>query len=319
MIKTKLTERFGLKHPIIQAPMAFAAGGELASAVSNAGGLGLIGGGYGDAEWLEQQFEAAGNQSVGCGFITWALMKSPDLLDQVLAHKPAAMFLSFGNPAPFMDTINAADVPVICQVQTLRDAKHAIDLGAEVIVAQGSEAGGHGEKRATFTLAPEIADYIAANAPDVLLCAAGGVGDGRGLAASLALGADGALIGSRFWASDEALVHPNMLDAAIAADGDHTIRTIVSDVVRGYDWPERYNVRVLENDFVKKWHNDLDGLKRKPEESKKWREALVSGDANTANTFVGEVTGLIRDIKPAEEIIDDIIAQAKATLDKRYV
>lgn len=224
MSATKLTDRFGIRYPIIQAPMAFAAGGKLAAAVSSAGGLGFIGGAYGDADWVSEQFNVASNQSVGCGFITWALKNQPDLLGRVLERNPAAVFLSFGDPAPFIDTIKSANVPVICQIQTLRDAKHAIDVGADVIIAQGSEAGGHGEKRATFTLVPEVADYIAQNAPDIILCAAGGIGDGRGLAAALMLGADGVLVGSRFWASNEALVHPKMLQAAIVADGDDTLR-----------------------------------------------------------------------------------------------
>ena len=318
MITTRLTEKFGLKYPIIQAPMAFAAGGKLAAAVSNAGGLGFIGGAYGDANWISEQFEAAGNQNVGCGFITWALKNQPYLLDQVLERKPEALFLSFGNPAPFVDAIKLANVPVICQIQTLRDAKHAIDVGADIIVAQGSEAGGHGEKRATFTLVPEVADYIARNAPDTLLCAAGGIGDGRGLAAALMLGADGVLVGSRFWASDEALVHSKMLQAAIHANGDETLRTTVVDIVRKIDWPDRYNARILKNDFADRWHDDVDGLKTHiDEETKNWHAALTAGDASTANAFVGEVAGLIHSIKPATDILKSIVNEAEALLDIR--
>jgi nitronate monooxygenase len=320
MITTKLTEKFGIQHPIIQAPMAFAAGGKLAAAVSSAGGLGFIGGAYGDADWISEQFDVAGNQSVGCGFITWALKNQPDLLQRVLERIPAAVFLSFGDPAPFIDTIKSANVPVICQIQTIRDAKHAIDVGADVIIAQGSEAGGHGEKRATFTLVPEVADYIAQNAPDVLLCAAGGIGDGRGLAAALMLGADGVLVGSRFWASNEALVHPKMLQAAIEATGDETLRTTIVDIVRGLDWPDRYNARILKNDFAAQWSDDLVGLKARLEgESEKWRTALAAGDSSIANAFVGEVAGLIHNIKPAAEILDCIVGEAVALLHKDWV
>ena len=175
-LSTRLTQRFDIAHPIISAPMAFAAGGRLAAAVTSAGGLGLIGGGYGDAAWLENERRAAGNAQVGYGFITWSLRTRPELLEQVLAYRPRAIFLSFGNPQPFVAPIKAAGVALICQVQTRRDAEHAIDCAADVIVAQGSEAGGHGDKRATFTLVPEIADLITARAPQTLLCAAGGVG-----------------------------------------------------------------------------------------------------------------------------------------------
>ena len=163
------TERFDITHPIISAPMAFAAGGRLAAAVTDAGGLGLIGGGYGDAVWLEDEFRAAGNTSVGYGFITWSLARNPLLLDQVLKRRPRAIFLSFGDPEPFVPSIKNAGSLLMCQVQTRRDADHALSCGADVIVAQGAEAGGHGERRSTFTLVPEVAELIAAKGSTSLL------------------------------------------------------------------------------------------------------------------------------------------------------
>ena len=319
-LKTKLTERLGIDHPIIQAPMAIAAGGRLAAAVSSAGGLGLIGGGYGDTDWIAEQFSVVDQQSVGCGLITWSLQQNPHLLQFVLAHEPLAMFLSFGDPAPFTSDIKATNVKLICQVQTLRDAKRAMDSGADIIVAQGAEAGGHGEKRATFTIVPEVADYIASHSPDTLLCAAGGVADGRGLAAALMLGADGVVIGSRFWASEEALVHPNMLQAAVAATGDETIRSSVMDIARRLAWPKRYTARVLNNAFTMRWHDDVDGLIAVAEtEAKKWSTAWVAGDVTIANTFVGEATGLIGSIRPAAEILETIVSEARARLRNNYI
>ncbi|MDC1287238.1 nitronate monooxygenase [Gammaproteobacteria bacterium] len=315
MITTRLTERLGIEHPVIQAPMAMAAGGELAAAVSSAGGLGLIGGGYGNEDWLAQQFDVAGSQRVGCGLITWSLAEKPHLLPLVLERKPSAMFLSFGDPAPFMAIIKDANVPVICQIQTLKDAMHAIDVGADIIVAQGTEAGGHGQKRATFTLVPEVADYIAANSPEVLLCAAGGIGDGRGLAAALMLGADGVVIGSRFWATREAAVHPNMHRAALEANGDQTIRSSVMDISRDLNWPSRYTAHVLQNEFTDRWHNDIEGLiEQAATESARWTSAWAAGDTNVANTFVGEVVGLVNSIEPAAALLHDIVAQAKKLL-----
>ncbi|MFD2206127.1 NAD(P)H-dependent flavin oxidoreductase [Kiloniella antarctica] len=319
MITTRLTKQLGIKHPIIQAPMAFAAGGRLAVATSNAGGLGFIGGAYGDIDWITEQFDIAGNQRVGCGLITWVLKEKTDLLDQVIERNPAALFLSFGDPAPYIKAIKSANIPLICQIQTFRDARHAIDLGADIIVAQGAEAGGHGEKRTTFTLVPEVADYIAKHSPDTLLCAAGGIADGRGLAASLMLGADGVLIGSRFWAAEEALVHPKMWQAAIDANGDDTLRTSVVDVIRGYDWPDRYNARVLKNDFTDKWHKNIAGLKTNVEaEAVLWREALSVGDSKIANAFVGENAALIKDVKPAADIMSDIVTQAESLLKTEF-
>jgi len=312
---TRLTRRFGLDHPVISAPMAFAAGGALAAAVGRAGGLGLIGGAYGDAAWLEEQFTAAGNQAVGCGFITWSLRRQPHLLDLVLARRPRALFLSFDDPQPFADRARDAGVPVICQVQSKRDAARAIDVGADVIVAQGAEAGGHGDRRGTLPLVPEVADLIAARAPATLLCAAGGIVDGRGLAAALLLGADGVVIGSRFWASHEALVHPGLHRAALAADGDQTIRSSVMDIARHLDWPERFTARVLRNTFTERWHGREDELRANAEvEAARWRQAWNDGDAAVASTFIGEGVGLIDSIAPAGEILARIATEAEQVL-----
>ncbi|WP_454282598.1 NAD(P)H-dependent flavin oxidoreductase [Roseovarius sp. MBR-79] len=313
-MKTRLTESFDLTHPILSAPMAFAAGGALAAAVSHAGGLGLIGGGYGDAGWLEQELASAGNARVGCGFITWKMAENPQVLDQVLAHAPAALCLSFGDPAPFAPRIRDAGVPLICQVQTLRDAQRAADCGARVIVAQGSEAGGHGERRGTITLVPEVADWLAAHSPDTLLLAAGGIADGRGLAAALMLGADGVLMGSRLWASAEAQVSHAMTDAAIAATGDATIRSTVMDAARGLRWPDRYTARVLRNPVTERWHDDPDALRADAAAQADWAEGWAAGDPERANTFVGEAAGLIHDRPPVAEIMDRIVSDAEALL-----
>ena len=320
MISTRLTDFFKIDHPVISAPMAFAAGGRLAAAVTKAGGLGLIGGSYGDADWIEQQFREAGNTRVGCGLITWALSRPDDkrhVFEKVVAHKPQAVFLSFGDPAPYIPHCMDAGIPVICQVQNMEHAAHAIDSGASVIVAQGAEAGGHGESRATLTLVPEVANLIAKKAPDTILCAAGGVGDGRGLAAALMLGADGALVGSRFWASNEALVHPKMLEAALSSNGDGTIQSSVMDIARRLQWPERYGARVLKNEFTERWHNDLPGLLAdQDDQADQWRAAWAEGNTTIANTFVGEVAGLIDSVRPAADILTDMVNEARVCLDR---
>lgn len=320
-ISTRLTTFFDITHPIIGAPMALAAGGALAGAVSRAGALGLLGGAYAVDDWIETQWREAGNAEIGCGFITWklkqALVEQPDLLNDVLARKPKALFLSFDDPYPLSDAIRDAGVPFIVQVQTLRDAKRAMDCGADVIVAQGAEAGGHGERRATMTIVPEVADEIARTNSDAILCAAGGIADGRGLAAALMLGAEGVVIGSRLWASEEALVHPAMLDAAITATGDDTIRSSVMDIARKLEWPDRYTARVLKNAFTKRWHNDLDGLIAGAEaESARWKQAWIDGETTTANTFVGEATGMISDVRTAATLIEETVVEAAALLKK---
>jgi nitronate monooxygenase len=313
-LRTRLTEKLKIRHPVLSAPMALAAGGALAAAVSNAGGLGLIGGGYGDSIWLHEQFYAAGNARVGCGFITWSLRSQPELLDLLLSRQPAAVFLSFDDPQPFADAITASGAVLIVQVQSRRDAERAIDCGAAVVVAQGAEAGGHGETRGTMALVPEIADLLAKRAPDTLLCAAGGIADGRGLAASLMLGADGVVVGSRFWASKEALVHPNLHEAAMRASGDDTLRTKVPDIARRLEWPERFTIRVLHNAFTRKWHGREEDLIENAEEATKWRHAWATGDSTTASTIVGEAVGLINDVKSAGTIVEALVSEAEQSI-----
>lgn len=295
--------------------MAVAAGGKLAAAVTNAGGLGLIGGGYGDAGWLNEQFGAAGNTPVGCGFITWSLAKTPHLLDEVLERKPSAIFLSFGDPVPFGAKVADAGVPLICQVQSIADARAALNAGADVIVAQGAEAGGHAGSRATFPFVPEAADLIAKSSPDTLLCAAGGIADGRGLAAALMLGADGAVVGSRFSASEEALVFPGWHDALLVSDGDSTIQTSLVDIARKRDWPERFKGRVVENAFTQRWQNrETEMLAMQDQAAAEYEEAAAAGDSDNFGVIVGENVGLIRDIEPASSIVENMVAEAEKLL-----
>ena len=316
-LRTRLTERFGLEHPIISAPMGMVAGGRLAAAVSNAGGLGLIGGGYGDAGWLDTAFSDAGNAKVGCGFITWSLAKRPELLDRVLEHAPSALMLSFGSPLPFAPAIAAANVPLICQVQTLAHAREAIDAGATVIVAQGGEAGGHAGHRATLTLVPEIADLLAQSAPDIILVAAGGIADGRGLAAALMLGAEGVLIGSRFLLSTETLEPPGFQQAILSASGDDTVKTHLVDIVRNYDWPEGWSGRALKTNFIDRWHGrdaDLADPSTNRAENARFWEAFRTGDAANAGVFAGEASGLIHAVMPAGDIVAEIARDAEQLL-----
>jgi nitronate monooxygenase len=298
--------------------MAFAAGGRLAAAVSQAGGLGLVGGGYGDAEWVAAQLAEAGDAAVGCGFITWLLEGSPELLDQVLERRPRAILLSFGDPRMLAQRVLAAGVPLLCQVQSRRDAELALEAGADVVVAQGGEAGGHGDRRGTLTLVPEVADLLAARSPATLLCAAGGIADGRGLAAALVLGADGVLVGSRLWATAEANVSERMHTAALAATGDGTIRTSVMDIARRLEWPDRFTARVLRNRFTEAWHGrERELLEAGDEVAREWTVGWAEGDPDRANTFVGEAVGLIGAIEPAGVVIERMNAEAAELLGGR--
>jgi nitronate monooxygenase len=315
-VKTRLTEFFGIQHPIVSAPMAGISGGRLAAAVTSAGALGLIGGGYGDSDWLKREFSLAEGTRVGCGFITWSLARQPELLDATLERQPATIMLSFGDLRPFADRVHAAGVPLIAQVQTLDHARQALDAGAEILVAQGGEAGGHGMTvRSTFTLVPDVVDLAAERAPATLVLAAGGVADGRGLAAALALGADGVLVGTRFWASPEALVSPRAQQRAIKAGGDDTYRTRVYDMVRRLDWPPEYNERTLGNPFVDGWHgNEAKLLAVLPDAVATYEDAVAAEDFDIAAMFVGEAIGRVDDVRPAADIVADMVAEADRIL-----
>ena len=168
-MKTRLTEQFGIRHPMLSAPMALVAGGRLVAAVSDAGGLGILGGGYagalGGEPDLAQELRLVEGRKFGVGFITWALDRAPQALDEVLKRSPYCVFLSFGDPQPFAAKVHDAKAKLICQVQTLRHVDQALDAGADAIVAQGAEAGGHGAARATLPLVPEVAGYLAKRAP----------------------------------------------------------------------------------------------------------------------------------------------------------
>jgi nitronate monooxygenase len=310
-ITTRLTERLGVRHPVMLAPMDVVADGRLAAAVSQAGGFGMIGGGYGDAAWLTREMDAAGDARVGVGFITWSMARTPRLLDLVLERRPPAIMLSFGEAAPHAERIKAAGALLLCQVQTLEQARQAIAQGADVLIAQGAEAGGHGIARGTFPLVPAVVDI----AGDIPVAAAGGIADGRGLAAALMLGADGVLMGTRFYASQEAAALAGAKDRLVAASGDHTIRSVVFDIVRRNIWPAPYTGRVLQNSFSERWRGrEVELLQRQPDEAARYDAARAAGDFDTAAVIVGEAVDLIGDIPPAAEIVARVTTEAETLL-----
>jgi nitronate monooxygenase len=252
-LATEFTELLGVRHPIVLAPMGGSAGGALAAAVSRAGGLGLLGGGQGDRAWLDRELAmvAEGTGSPwGVGFLTWAV--DVDAIERALESGPAAVMLSFGDPGPFADRIRRSGAALIVQVTDLDEARRALDVGADVIVAQGTESGGHGARRGRSTLSfvPLVVDL----AGPVPVLAAGGIADGRGVAAALALGAAGALIGTRFQATAEALVDPAISAAIVAGRGQDTERSDVLDLVRGARWPtDKYTARTLGHPYLDRW------------------------------------------------------------------
>jgi nitronate monooxygenase len=251
-LKTRLTELLKIDNPILLAPMDQVADARLSAAVSAAGGLGILGGGYGNREWLTRELEllSSSGQRFGVGFITWALQKQPELLDLTLEYRPAAVMLSFGDPARLIQRIHAAGSLAICQVQSLAMARDATTAGADLLVVQGTEAGGHGGSRGLFTLLPEVVDIEGGRTPVV---AAGGIADGRGVAAALTLGASGVLMGTRFYASEEAAAPASAKQRICRATGDETVRSIVFDISRRNVWPAPFTGRCLRNSHTQRW------------------------------------------------------------------
>ncbi len=326
MLSTAITRLLNIEHPVLLAPMGGVAGGVLAGAVSAGGGLGLIGAGYADPAfgygsdaWIRGEFDKAEEGAVGIGFITWALAERPGALDAALECKPKAVMLSFGDIAPYAAKIREAGATLICQVQTLKDAKEAVKQGAQVIVAQGTEAGGHGAERATLPLVPAVVDAVS----PIPVAAAGGISDGRGLAAALMLGAEAVMIGTRFFATQEASGHPNQKSLIERTGGDHTLRTKVFDTARGIVWPEPYTGRAIRNAFSDTWDGRDDELREQSSSMReRFFEALRSGDMEMGVTFAGEGLDLISDrpgagvlIKRIVEVAIDALSEAQ----KRYL
>jgi nitronate monooxygenase len=230
--------------------------------------------------------------------ITWRA--ADDRIEQILSYGPDVFFLSFGDAAAFIPPIKDAGCLVFLQVQEPEQAREARELGADIIVAQGAEAGGHGSTRATLPLVPAVVDAVA---PTPVL-AAGGVGDGRGLAAALALGAAGAVVGTRFCVSEESLMHPVAKQRLVSASGHETLRTRAFDQVRGLAWPEPYTGRAVENDFSARWHEGDEKLVDDLAERNRYLEAAEAADFDTAVIFAGEVLDLVDRVEPAEAILE---------------
>jgi len=316
-ITTTLTSLLGITHPILSAPMAGIAGARLVAAVSQAGGFGILGGGYGEKAWLEQETAKLQKCTApfGIGFITWSMARQPEVLDVALKAKPRAIMLSFGDPKPFASRIKAAGSLLICQVQTEDMAKQALDAGADILIAQGTEAGGHGASRTTIDIVPAIIDLAAGRVPVV---AAGGIADGRGLAAMMVLGASGVLLGTRFYASVECDGADEAKKRICAASSGETVRSIIFDGSRRLWWPAPFTGRALINDHARRWMGrEVELVQNLDAMAAEYAAARDAGNFDIAGVFAGDGVGLIHDIPPAAEIVDRIVTEADQILGGR--
>ncbi|MFE0456597.1 NAD(P)H-dependent flavin oxidoreductase [Streptomyces sp. NPDC058914] len=312
-LSTAFTKLFGVEHPIASAPMGGSAGGALAAAVSRGGGLGLLGGGYGDRDWLARELPvvAGAGKPWGVGFLSWgADVRGVEL---ALDYGPRAVMLSFGDPRPFVDRVRAAGAALILQVTDLEEARQAVDLGADVIVAQGTEGGGHGARhgRSTLPFVPVVVDLAA----PVPVLAAGGIADGRGVAAALVLGAAGALLGTRFQATAEALVDPTTAQALVAGRGEDTERSGVSDIARGARWPSsKYTARTLGHPSLDQWRGREAELAATPEAQRDYQAAVARGEAPPLPVWASEAIDLVTDLPSAADLVTALAAQADTAL-----
>ena len=318
MLHTRICDLLAIEHPILSAPMAGTANAALAAAVSEAGGLGLIGGSTpgGDAEWLRGQIRAVRERTTkpfGVGFISSAPGLAA-LTAVAIEERVPVIAHSFADPTPFVTEIHAAGLLMIAQVQTVAQARVAAQAGVNAIAAQGTEAGGHTGYSGTLPLVPAVVD-VAGGIPVI---AAGGIADGRGLAAVLMLGAEGVWLGSRFVASAEAEGGSWVKERVVAAGTDDTVLTRAYDIVTQAAFPPGIGDRVVRNDYTDTWHGrDDELLARRPELHAQLVQAAKEGDGRIAPTRAGNAVGLIHAVQPAADIVRAIVAEAERLLRDR--
>lgn len=320
MLKTRFTELFGLRYPVMSAPMALHSGATLAAAVSAAGAMGSFGGvNPNGPDWITEQaaaIRAVTDGPFAIGFITAFLDFMGPLFDAALAASPPAIALSFGAAAPWVEKAKASGAKVICQVQTHADADAVVDAGADVLVAQGIEAGGH---TGTMSLLPFLT-AVAERHPGVPLLAAGGIGDGRTLAAVLTAGADGAWLGTAFLATDEAVevqdVHKRLI---VESDGTDTVFTRAFDIVSGAPWPATIGARLRRNAFTDEWIDREDELRERKDEIAKTVNAMPGGslDPEREPVYYGQSAAFVDAVRPAAEVVRTVCDGAEEVLRSR--
>jgi len=317
MLKTRFSEQFGLRYPVISAPMANHSGGVLAGAVSAAGGLGTFGGiNPGGPDWIREQVRLVRDRTnaiFGVGFIT-AFLGEPSF-QLCLEERVPLLVFSFGDPSVWVKRAQAAGLRTISQVQTLEGVRQAADLRVDAIVVQGNEAGGHSGYMMTLPLLAMAVDL----AGDVPVLAAGGIGNGRALAAVLAAGAEGALLGTPFLATPECHEVPQFhKDLIVSSDGQDTLHTRVYDILAGAPWPPGIGERVRRNAFVSDWADREQELSAQRDEVlPSLREGQERADPEVRAVLYGQSAGMVPSVRPAAEVMAYICAEAERLLRER--
>jgi NAD(P)H-dependent flavin oxidoreductase YrpB (nitropropane dioxygenase family) len=318
MIHTPVCDLLRIRHPVVLGGMATGTSVPLVAAVSNAGGLGTLGMGRTPAEQIPKDIAAIREATKGPFGVNFLLFLTREpALDAALDARPPVFAAAWARADQDLRALFAraheAGSQVMYMAGTVREARRAKAAGADVIVAQGTEGGGHVGWMASMAILPMIVDAVS---PTPVL-AAGGIADGRGLAAALALGAQGALLGTRFLATKESPLHPNFKQALLDSDGHDTVLTEIPDIARATVWPGAM-ARSRRNAFIERWMGREWELRaRQPEVAAALQRALETGDADNMSLLIGQDAGLIQDIPPAGEIVERIVVEAEALLRDR--
>ncbi len=312
-LDTRICDLFDIKHPILQGGMAWVATGELAAAVSKAGGLGIIGAGNAPKDVIKEEIRKV-KEITDNNFAVNIMLLSPfvdDIVDLVIEEEVPVVTTGAGNPGKYIERFKKNNIKVVPVVSSVALAKRLVRTGVDAVIAEGNEAGGHIGDLTTMTMLPQIVDAV-----EVPVIAAGGIADGRGFAAVLSLGASGVQMGTRFVCSQECTAHENYKQAIMKArDRD----AVVTGRSTGHP------VRNIKNKLTRKIDNmEKEGIdKEKIEEmgSDKLREAVREGNIDTGSVMAGQIAGMIEDLKPVKEIIDNIINETieVININKEYI
>lgn len=319
----RLTRLWGIDLPLVGAPMAGRAGGRLAAAVSAAGGLGMIGvGARTSAEWIATEAEVAGTGgSFGIGLMIWAIEAEAAenngvsaQFEAALAANPTVLSLGFGDPGPWVPAAHAAGISVVAPVNDMLQVRQALAAEVDVLCVQGTDGGGHTGRLGTMPLMQEVLDYVAVQAPGVPVVVAGGIATGRGVAAVLAAGADGAWIGTALLASPESQGSEELKAAAVKAGSGTTVLTGIYDRAEQQDWDiARWPTRTVRNAFVDRYNSDPTVT------DEELIAARASGGefAEELKLHAGQSVGLVRQQAPAGDVVR-VIAEETARLLGRF-
>ena len=308
MLRTAICDLFGIEYPVIQGGMAHVATAELVSAVSEAGGLGIIGAGYYDPDWLRQQI-ARTRERTGKPFGVNLPLTSPhadDVIGVIIKERVQIVTTGVGDPGGFMPAFRALGMKVMPVVGAVSLACRLEDAGASALVAEGAESGGHIGDTATMPLVPQVVDAVG-----VPVVAAGGIADGRGLAAALALGAQGIQMGTRFVCSEECIAHADFKQKVLEA---HDRSTVVTGRSTGLPLRSLKNSLAMQYLALEEDGATADVLNEFGRG--RMRQGLVDGDIDEGALLAGQVSGMIHEIKPVRAIIEEIMAEAEKVISR---